>query len=56
MPLITIHDSISTTLEYYDVLKKELPLLLADYYGFKVMTGKKLWSGEEEANLGSQSA
>lgn len=56
MPLVTIHDSVSTTLEYYEVLKKELPLLLADYYGFKVMTGMKLWSGEEGGNLESQSA
>ena len=51
MPLVTIHDSISTTEEYFDILERELNTLLLEYFGFKVMTGGKKWTGNNDELL-----
>ncbi|HIB46879.1 MAG TPA: hypothetical protein EYN07_02370 [Flavobacteriaceae bacterium] len=43
MPLITKHDSVITTLEYFDIMKKEFQYHLSDYFGVKVKLGEDFW-------------
>ena len=43
MPLISRHDSLSTTDEYFDILHSNYQALLTDYFGVNVELGKDNW-------------
>lgn len=43
LPLISRHDSLSTTVDNFDVLHSEYQALLTDYFGVNVEIGKEDW-------------
>jgi hypothetical protein len=43
IPLVTIHDSISTTSEYHELLCSEFKQNLLNYFDFEVKCGEKSW-------------
>jgi hypothetical protein len=43
MLLISRHDSLSTTEDYFDILHSEFKKLLSDYFGIEVEIGKEVW-------------
>lgn len=43
MPLITRHDSLSTTMEYFVIMKIEFQLLLKSYFGVETTIGEEPW-------------
>ena len=51
MSLVTIHDSISTTIDYFDDLKREFDQYLLDYFKFKVKTGCSPWDKKADILL-----
>lgn len=43
IPLVTIHDSVSTTIEYHELLGSEFLQHLKNYFDFDVKCGEKEW-------------
>ena len=47
MPLLTIHDSIITTIDYDEILEIEFKKYLKIYFGTEPKLGKELWRDDE---------
>ena len=43
MLLISRHDSLSTTVDCFDILHSQFQKLLTDYFGVEVIVGKESW-------------